>query len=450
MRRFQPSARKRDTRALDMSGRWAVARLVAQFTFVGLAALVVVGLATEVASRRVGEREAISDARTTTLVKAQGLVEPVITEGLLTADPAAVARVATVVEKGVLDRSLVRVKIWTREGLIVYSDEPRLAGTAYQLGADEITAIDHGVIEAEVSDLSRPENRFERAQGKLLEVYLPVRTPSGQRLLFEAYFRYDAVTAAGRHIWRSFAPISLGALVALELVQIPLAWALARRLRERQREREMLLQQAIEISDVERRRIAGDLHDGVVQDLAGVAYSLVASSRREELTTGTATLLGDSAAQVRDSIKSLRTLLLDIYPPKLADAGLESALTDLLVGVNNRGTAATLETDGPVESLPESVAALLYRAAQEAVRNVLTHAHAGSVTVRVAVDADTATLDVTDDGTGFDPAVAEARARAGHFGLRALTDRVTAAGGSVQVRSTQGEGTHLEVRVPLQ
>ncbi|MDQ1621075.1 MAG: two-component system, NarL family, sensor kinase, partial [Actinomycetota bacterium] len=77
MRRFQPSARKRDTRALDMSGRWAVARLVAQFTFVGLAALVVVGLATEVASRRVGEREAISDARTTTLVKAQGLVEPV-------------------------------------------------------------------------------------------------------------------------------------------------------------------------------------------------------------------------------------------------------------------------------------------------------------------------------------------------------------------------------------
>jgi signal transduction histidine kinase len=123
---------------------------------------------------------------------------------------------------------------------------------------------------------------------------------------------------------------------------------------------------------------------------------------------------------------------------------------DLLVGVNNRGTAATLETDGPVESLPESVAALLYRATQEAVRNVLTHAHAGSVTVRVAVDADTATLDVTDDGTGFDPAVAEARARAGHFGLRALTDRVTAAGGSVQVRSTQGEGTHLEVRVPLQ
>jgi two-component system, NarL family, sensor kinase len=448
MRRFRPRALGRDTGALDMSGRWGVARLVAQFAFVGLAALVVVGLATQVASQRVGEREAVSDARTTTLVKAQGLVEPVITDGLASGDPAAIASVADVVTKSVLDADLVRVKIWTREGKIVYSDETRLVGTSYQLGADELAAIDHGVIEAEVSDLSRPENRFED-QGKLLEVYLPVRTPSGERLLFEAYFRYDAVSSAGRHIWRSFAPISLGALVALELVQIPLAWMLARRLRERQRERELLLQQAIEISDVERRRIASDLHDGVVQDLAGVAFSLAGAARRDDLSTATSTLLDGSAGQVRDSIKSLRTLLLDIYPPKLADAGLESALTDLLVGVNNRGTAANLETDGPVDSLSESVAALFYRATQEAVRNVLNHANAQSMTVCVVVDPDVATLTITDDGVGFDAEVAAARAREGHFGLRALTDRVTDMGGAAHVRSAPGEGTQLEVKVPL-
>jgi signal transduction histidine kinase len=432
-----------------MSGRWAVAWLVGQFAFVGVAALLVVGLATEVASRRVGEREAISDARTTTLVKAQGLVEPAITDGLITAQPAAVARVNAVVRKSVLDRDLVRVKIWTRDGRIVYSDEPRLAGAKYTLGADEIAAIDHGVIEADVSDLSQPENRFERDQGKLLEVYLPVRTPSGQRMLFEAYYRYDAVSAAGRHIWRSFAPISIGALVALELVQIPLAWALARRLRDRQRERERLLQQALEVSDMERRRIAGDLHDGVVQDLAGVAYSLAGSSRRDDLPGPATTLLDESAARVRDSIKSLRTLLVDIYPPKLADAGLESALADLLNGVNSRGTTATLEVDGPVGSLPESVAALLYRAAHEALRNVLTHANARSVTVRVAVVGDTASLEVTDDGMGFDPAVVDARAREGHFGLRALTDRVSDAGGTVHVQSSPGDGSHIQVKVPL-
>jgi two-component system, NarL family, sensor kinase len=431
-----------------MSGRWAVARLVGQFAFVGAAALLVVGLATQVASQRVGEREAISDARTTTLVKAQGLVEPAITDGLATATPAAVAKVAAVVTKSVLDSNLVRVKIWTRNGVIVYSDERRLDGARYPLGADEIAAIDDGVIEAEVTDLSRPENKFD-GRGKLLEVYLPVRTPNGQRLLFEAYFRYEAVTAAGQHIWRSFAPISLGALVALELVQIPLAWSLARRLRDRQREREFLLRQAIELSDIERRRIAGDLHDGVVQDLAGVAYSLAGSSRRADLPAATVVLLDESAAQVRDSIKSLRTLLVDIYPPKLADAGLESALMDLLAGVNSRGTAATLETEGPVGSLSESVAALLYRATQESLRNVLKHAHAGSVTVRVGVGADTATLDVTDDGIGFDPVVADARARDGHFGLRALADRVADVRGAVDVQSTPGEGTHVQVKVPL-
>jgi signal transduction histidine kinase len=423
--------------------------LIAQFTLVGLAALVIVGLATQIASQRVGEREAISDARTTTLVKAQGLVEPAITDGLTTAQPAAVAQVAAVVTKGVLDRDLVRVKIWTRGGLIVYSDEPRLIGTTYQLGADEIAAIDRGVIVAEVSDLSRPENVFERDQGKLLEVYLPVRTPSGQRLLFEAYFRYAAVSVAGRHIWRSFAPISIGALVALELVQVPLAWALARRLRDRQRERERLLQESIEVSDVERRRIAGDLHDGVVQDLAGVAYSLAGSSRSAGIPATTATLLEHSAAQVRDSIKSLRTLLVDIYPPKLADAGLESALADILTSVKNRGTAATLDIEGPVESLSEPVAALLYRATQEALRNVVTHSHARSATVRLVVAGGTATLDVTDDGVGFDSVVADVRAREGHFGLRGLTDRVSDAGGTVSVQSAQGEGTHVHVIVPI-
>ena len=83
-----------------------------------------------------------------------------------------------------------------------------------------------------------PENRYERQFGKLLEVYLPIRQPSGNALLFEAYYRYEAVAASGRKVWRSFAPVALGALIVLELVQIPLAWSLAARLRHRQRERD--------------------------------------------------------------------------------------------------------------------------------------------------------------------------------------------------------------------
>jgi signal transduction histidine kinase len=430
--------------------RWTVARPVAQFALVGLLAVVLVGVVTAVASRRVGQREAIVDARTTTLVKAQTVVEPVVTDGLLTATPSAVKAVDTAVRHGVLDRSLVRVKIWSRDGMIVYSDETQLNGATYSLGPEERAALDAGVIEAEVSNLAKPENRFERPFGKLLEVYLPIRAPNGQRLLFEAYYRYDAVSASGSRIWRSFAPVSIGALVALELVQIPLAWSLAHRLRERQREREQLLGRALEASDDERRRIASDLHDGVVQDLAGVAYSLAGSSREQGMAGPVAALLDRSAAEVRESIKSLRSLLVDIYPPKLADAGLESALTDLLAGAKTRGVVTTLTVDAGAERLPDDVARLLYRSAQEGVRNVLTHAHAGSLDVEVQLTPDTVTLTVTDDGDGFDPEIIERRSKEGHLGLRGLGDLLAHSNGDLLVTSSPGGGTTLRVEVPLQ
>ena len=282
-----------------------VARQVGQFTLAGIVAVAIVGLATAIASRRVGEREAIVDVRATALAKAQSLVEPVVTSGLVAGDPVAVSAVAFVVERDVLDDSLVRVKIWRRDGLIVYSDEARLIGSRYTLGAEERAALDSGLIKAEVSDLSKPENRFERSSGKMLEVYLPIQTPDGERLLFEAYFRYAAVSASGSRVWRSFAPITLGGLLALELVQIPLAWSLARRLRQRQHEREGLLQQALNASDLERRRIASDLHDGVVQDLVGVAFALGGAARHDDITDSSAHLLEQSAADVRVSIKAL-------------------------------------------------------------------------------------------------------------------------------------------------
>ena len=431
------------------SRRWPVAKPVAQFALAGLVAVLIVGVATAIASRRAGQRQAITDARSATLVKAQNVVEPVATDGLLKADPAAVAKVDQAVRTGVLDKSLVRVKIWTRDGKIVYSDEPRLQGTSYTLGQDELAAIDRGVIEAEVSDLSKPENQFERPLNKLLEVYLPIRTPSGERLLFEAYYRYDAVSASGSHIWRSFAPVSIGALIALELVQIPIAWSLARRLQQRQRERERLLSQALEASDSERRRIASDLHDGVVQDLAGVAFSLAGSSRGSGVSTPTGALLDRSAEQVRDSIKALRSLLVDIYPPKLTDTGLSSALADLVAGMHSRGLDVRLDTESLDEPVPVNAAKLLWRAAQEGLRNVLTHAHATSVDLRASSVDGKATLDVVDDGRGFDPQVLSQRSAEGHVGLRGLSDLIADAGGSMHVDSTPGNGTTLHVEVPV-
>lgn len=427
--------------------RWVVLRQVGQFVALAVLALVVVGVATAIASRRAGERQAITDRSTEALSKAQTVVEPVITEGLLTADPAAVAAVAEAVEASVIDDDLVRVKIWTADGLIVYSDEPRLEGQRFELGADEQRAIVQGLLEAEISDLSEPENLYEQNQGRLLEVYLPVRTPSGERLLFEAYFRYQSVLDSAQRTLVVFGSISVGALIALQIVQVPIAWSLATRLRHRQREREGLLRQALEASDVERRRIASDLHDGVVQDLAGVAYSLAGAARTGERDPATAQLLGEAASEVRTSITALRSLLVQIYPPNLSEEGLVPVLADLLSRAEAAGIATDLDASRCSAPIPEPVAGLAYRAAQEALRNVVSHSQAGRVDLWLATEDHHLVLEVSDDGIGFDPVARPASDP--HFGLRGLTALAKDAGGSLTITSAPGAGTTVTLRLPL-
>lgn len=422
-----------------------VASQVGLFAVAGAVALAIVGVGTSIASRRVGEREAIKDVRAATVTKAKGLVEPALSDALVAGDPDAVDRLGDLVRRAVLDDSLVRVKIWTVDGRIVFSDEPRLIGTRYVLGTDEVEAVETGRIDAETSDLTKPENRFERPFGKLIEVYLPVRTPSGQPLLFEAYHLADVVEANGSRLWRSFGPIAIGALVMLELVQIPLAWSLAHRLRLRQQEREGLLRRALDASEVERRQIASDLHDGAVQDLAGVAYALAGMARQGEADK---VVLEETAGAVRDSIRSLRSLVVDIYPADVAEEGLAPALTDLLARAEDRGLATELDAGGLRDPLPGSVAGLLYRAAQEGLRNVFKHAGATRVSVRVATEGGAAVLEVADDGAGFDPRATDGAAP-GHVGLKALTGLVADAGGTLKVESRPGAGTTLRVRVPL-
>lgn len=431
----------------DRRGWGIVAAPMIQFALVGAAALAIVTLALSVASRRVGEREAIVEVRSEALVKGQGLVEPALTDALLEGDPDAVAAIDDVVQRDVLSDSLVRVKIWSEDGTILYSDEPRLIGKDYRLGEDEQEALEAGVVEAEVSDLSKPENRFERVHGKLLEVYLPIETPNGEKVLFEAYFLYDSVEESGQRIWRSFAPIAIGALVVLELIQIPLAYSLARRLRLRQLEREELLNRAVSASEHERRRIAQDLHDGVVQDLAGVSYSLAALARDPDEPN--AAELSTAADNVRASIEALRTLLVELYPPNLADEGLGAAVTDLLARARAVGLDATADTTALVEEPSQEVARLVYRTVQEALRNVIAHAGARSVAVTVAVGDGLAWAEVVDDGAGFDVASARAAAAGGHVGLLGITDLVREAGGRLDLTSSPGEGTTVRIEVPI-
>lgn len=425
----------------------SVRGLVLRFTAAGLIALVVAAVVTAYSSRSVGTSLAINDARLTTWVTAKGLVSPVLTDDLLQLDASSLETVDRAVRSGVLSGSLVRVKIWDRTGRIIYSDEPRLIGLRFELEPDEAAMFDdptHRAV-ADVTDLDKPENRFE-TENKLLQVYLPVATREGTPLLYEAYFRYRAVTEVGQDLWRRFAPVAVGALLALELVQIPFAWRLARRLRRGQVHRERLLRHAIESSETERRRIAGDLHDGVVQDLTGVSLSLAAAAKGPN---GADPRLVEAASAIRESVKSLRSLLVEIYPPNLYDEGLETALGDLLAGLTNRGIATTLDVRLDQLALDPSTTGLCYRIAQEALRNVVTHASARRVDVAIEAVGPQVQLTVADDGRGFDSGMLEGQQRDGHFGLRSLGELARDAGGSLTVHSSAGSGTLVTLRVPV-
>ena len=423
----------------------SVGSLVARFAITGVVALVFVGAFTAFASRRVGTEQAIEEARRVAYVSSVGLVAPVLDDELITSDREALDRVDRVVRDSVLRGSLVRVKIWSEDGTIVYSDEPRLIGEQFTLGDDEQAIFTSGEQGAEVSDLSKPENRFE-TESKLLEVYSLTETPTGTPLLFEAYFRYSGVTDVGRHLWAQFAPIAIGALIVLQLIQIPLAWSMARRLQSSQRERERLLRHALDASDAERRRIASDLHDGVVQELTGVSLTLAAQGRSESIDRQQAL---DASSAIRASIKSLRSLLVEIYPPNLQEEGLQSAIGDLLSGLQARGIETRLDADLGGIVVDVEAAALVYRAAQEALRNVVSHAAAKHVRVTLKVADGSIDLVVDDDGRGFSVGTLDERAADGHVGLRSLAGLVADLAGNLNVRSEPGQGTRVDVSIPI-
>jgi signal transduction histidine kinase len=427
----------------------SVAREVAKFVAAGLVALTVFLVGAILVLRDLGTSEALRDARQFAVLSGQGIVEPVLRDAVLVGDREALEAVDVVVQERVLGDRIVRVKIWDLGGRVVYSDEPRAIGSRHPLDAEKLAALRAGEARAELSDLSGPENRFEQGLGELYEVYLPIRTPDGTPLLFETYQRAEEVSSTGRRIWLPFAALLLVSLVLLWLVQVPLAWRLADRVRRGHEEREALLRRAVDASTDERRRIAAELHDGVVQDLAGVSYALSAAADRapRETPADVRAALRDGAAATRDSMRRIRSLLLEIHPPNLRAAGLRAALADLVSPLAARGVAAELDVDDSLV-LSDDVEQLAYRAAGEAIRNVEKHARASRVAVRLHGHDGAVRLEVVDDGVGFTAEERERRRAVGHVGLSLVEELAARAGGRVEVRSAPGAGTTFTLEVP--
>jgi signal transduction histidine kinase len=434
-------SRRRDTAATQppVSPRRVLVQVVGGLAVV----LLVVGILGSWAAQRLAEREAVTDAATIADVVADAVITPALTEALADGDPAAVAAMDAVVRERVLGARITRVKLWSPDGKVLYADEPQLVGRTFPLSDDQRLALSQPQTKAEVSNLDESENEFETG-GRALEVYRPVWTPGGRELLFETYSPYDSVRERSSQLTRGFAGVTVSSLLMLVVLTAPILWRLLRRLGEAQRQRERLLERTLEASDAERRRIAGTLHDGPVQDLVASAFVAAGSAAQAE-SAGQPRMADDLrglAASVRGNIRTLRTLLVDIYPPSLASAGLATALVDLAQSGASRGLTVQVDVEGADDlGLSQDQERLVHRVAQECLRNSAKHAAPCTATIRLGREDGAVVLDVLDDGPGFDAAVLDSP-QEGHFGLRVLGDLASDAGAVLQVASRPGAGTH--------
>lgn len=198
----------------------------------------------------------------------------------------------------------------------------------------------------------------------------------------------------------------------------------------------------------ERQRLARELHDSVTQSLYSVtlyanAAALALAAGKQEVTAG---YLRDLQETAQEGMRDMRLLIFQLHPPVLETEGLVAALQLRLAAVEGR---AGLQTEFRVEGerrLPLAIEGDLYWIAQEALNNVRKHAAARHVAVHLYFTAASLSLEVVDDGVGFDPQAVPVEGRGG---LRTIAERAAHVGGKLTYESTPGEGTRVKVEVTI-
>jgi two-component system, NarL family, sensor kinase len=421
--------------------RVTVRREVAKSAALSLAAITAVSVGGFWAARTAATQEAVRQAQAATELLATAIISPAVDDGLLTGDSDSIDLLDEAVQTHVLGERILTVRVWSPEGVILYSDDLANVGQVFPLGSEERDVLATGEAHADLSDLAKLENADQADFDQLLEVYVPVETPSGQRLLFETYQSTVDLDSATTRILGAFAPVMLGVLLVFGLIQLALSWRLARTLERAQAEREDLLQRALAASEAERRSIAADLHDGVVQDLVGLTFTL--DGMAGGASDPSAQALTDAAGTSRRSVRSLRSLLVEIYPPNLEDIGMAGALADLATAIGSDTLRVHVRVD-PDAHLEPAAQAAVYRVARESLSNARKHARAAEVDVRLTREAHATVLTVSDNGAGFDAR----NVPTGHMGLRMMRDVAASVGATLTVDSAPGRGTTLRMELP--
>jgi signal transduction histidine kinase len=406
--------------------------------------LVGIGFGTVVVAQDVARHTALRDAERTTDRLARLVFAPLM-PGALAGDAQLRDQLDRAVHDRLADGSVTEIDIWEGDGTVVYCDEPENIGRRFATTPQLLATVDQGVTSSDIaladetSDL--PRNVW------FVEVYVPLRLPGRPPMAFEAYYSADRLNEQTAALATDSILVALIPLIVLQAVQVPIAIWLTKRVGRQEAERVALLNRALSASDRERRFIAANLHDGVVQDLAGVGYALAAITT--VVPTGQRDIAENCAASVRDAVDALRRMMVDIYPPDLSGPGLADALYGLTQPLRDMDIEIVFDATDPPLMAPDA-AVSVYRVAKEAITNVVKHAGASQVRITLTRhNGETVRLTVIDNGAGIAPEALDRR-QEGHFGLHMLADHVEDLGGRFVVAPGLGRGTVVDAIVPIQ
>lgn len=202
---------------------------------------------------------------------------------------------------------------------------------------------------------------------------------------------------------------------------------------------------AVTLQEAERRAIARDLHDSAGQSLTAIRLKLQLLGMMVQAEEDRA-LVDETMALADETVEDIRRAVMSLGPAIVHEIGLEQALERYADNFAER-TSVKVERSicCPGDTLPRGLESACYRLAQEALNNVVKHADASAVSVRLEPDGDSLLLVVKDDGQGFDPAALETSGQ----GLAGMRERAELLGGTLDLYSKPGGGTRLTFRLPM-
>jgi PAS domain S-box-containing protein len=213
---------------------------------------------------------------------------------------------------------------------------------------------------------------------------------------------------------------------------------------------EALSRRLLEVQEAERRALTTELHDRIGQNLTGLSINLqnMKALLSDEAAKILATKFDDAQALVEDTTSQIRDLMADLHPPELEDYGLAVALETYAEGAASRGNLELIAdlSDLAPPLLSSDVRIALFRAAQEAISNVLKHANATQLEVSLQGENGRVRLWVEDNGQGFDPSVVSQK-ETQTWGLEIMRERIESIGGKVQIESELGQGTRVTFEI---